>query len=79
MQHVRLRAVFKSYQAWPESLSFVEWVQVGWGRSKAMREWGKASVQTDGYYHKLAYMTDNYRSHYDRTVKWTKKFLYFEF
>ncbi len=74
LQEVRLRAVFKSEQAWPESLSFFEWVQVEWGGgSKAMGEWGKASVQTDDYHHKLAYAADNYRYHYDRTVKWTKK------
>ncbi len=53
MQHLLLRVVFKSNQAWPKGLSFVEWVQVGWGGgSKAMGGWGKASVQTDDYHHK---------------------------
>ncbi len=77
MLQVRLRAVLKSQQAWPESLSFVEWVQVEWGGSNGMGRWGKTSVQTDGYYHKLAHVTDNYRSHFDRTVKFQKRFLYF--
>ncbi len=50
---------------------------MGGGGSNGMGRWGKTSVQTDGYYHKLAHVTENYHSHYDRTVKFQKKFHYF--
>ncbi len=43
MQHVRLRVVFKSNQAWPGGLSFVEWVQVGWGGG-GVSQWGDGEM-----------------------------------